>query len=74
MLPVMRAYMPAKRGAHRVAELITPNNIQLIELLESRPFGQYQRHCIAAKQHPQPNWSEEDEAAINELFADLTVV
>jgi spermidine/putrescine transport system substrate-binding protein len=29
---------------------------------------------IVAKQHPQPNWSEEDEAAINELFADLTGV
>ena len=29
---------------------------------------------VVAKQHPQPNWSEEDEAAINELFADLTGV
>jgi spermidine/putrescine transport system substrate-binding protein len=29
---------------------------------------------IVAKQHAQPNWSEEDEAAINELFADLTGV
>jgi spermidine/putrescine transport system substrate-binding protein len=29
---------------------------------------------IVAKQHPQPTWSEEDEAAINELFADLSGV
>ena len=29
---------------------------------------------VVAKQHAQPNWSEEDEIAINELFADLTGV
>jgi spermidine/putrescine transport system substrate-binding protein len=29
---------------------------------------------IVEQQHPQPNWSEEDEAAINELFAALTGV
>ena len=29
---------------------------------------------IVAKQHAQPNWSEDDEQAINELFADLTGV
>ena len=29
---------------------------------------------VVAKQHPQPNWSEADEAKVNELFADLTGV
>jgi spermidine/putrescine transport system substrate-binding protein len=29
---------------------------------------------VTAKQHPQPNFSEADEAAVNELFADLTGV
>jgi spermidine/putrescine transport system substrate-binding protein len=29
---------------------------------------------VVAKQHPQPNWDEETEAAVNELFADLTGV
>lgn len=29
---------------------------------------------VVAKQHPQPTWSEEDEAAINELYADLAGV
>jgi spermidine/putrescine transport system substrate-binding protein len=29
---------------------------------------------VVAKQHTQPNWSEDDEAAINELFSDLTGV
>ena len=29
---------------------------------------------IVAKQHAQPNWSEEDEAAINEMYADLSGV
>ena len=27
---------------------------------------------VVAKQHAQPNWSEDDEAQVNELFADLT--
>ena len=27
---------------------------------------------VVAKQHAQPNWSEDDEAKVNELFADLT--
>lgn len=29
---------------------------------------------VVAKQHPQPDWDEETEAAINELFAELTGV
>jgi len=29
---------------------------------------------VVAKQHPQPNWDEETEAAINDLFAELTGV
>ena len=29
---------------------------------------------VVAKQHPQPTFSEADEATINELFADLTGV
>ena len=29
---------------------------------------------VVAKQHPQPNWEEADEIAINEMFADLSGV